>query len=72
MKNLKSIMILTCSMLFSFVLLAQGPPGGGNGGGGGAPIDGGISILVGGAALYGAKKVRERRRQLNQEKTDKV
>ena len=32
------------------------------GGGGAAPIDGGISILVGGIAAYGAKKLRDQRK----------
>ena len=56
-------------LLFAFVFgvaamaLAGPPPAlGGGGGGGAAPIDGGISILVGGIAAYGAKKLRDQRK----------
>ena len=51
----------------STVASAQGGIGGGGVGGGGTPpaggtpIDGGISILVAGAAAYGAKKIRDRK-----------
>ena len=51
--------------VFGAVALAlAGPPpaAGGGGGGGAAPIDGGISILVGGIAAYGAKKLRDQRK----------
>jgi hypothetical protein len=40
--------------------LAIGQSSSGSGGhGGGAPIDGGITLLVGGIAAYGVKKLRD-------------
>ena len=67
---LKKHLVLTVGFMFCTamvnVLMAQGgPPGGGAGGG--TPIDGGISLLVAGAAAYGAKKIRDRKK----EKADK-
>ena len=61
MNTSKLISLLVIFLSLSMVAMAQGP-GGGGGGVGGTPIDGGISMLVGGIALYGAKKIRERRR----------
>ncbi|MBS1618396.1 MAG: hypothetical protein JST76_07750 [Bacteroidetes bacterium] len=37
-------------------------------GGGGAPIDGGITLLVGGIAAYGAKKIRDNHKKMKAQK----
>lgn len=37
-------------------------------GGGGAPIDGGITLLVGGIAGYGVKKLRDNHKKVTAEK----
>ncbi|MES2381634.1 MAG: hypothetical protein V4538_11370 [Bacteroidota bacterium] len=60
--SIKSIFILLVLILSMNIVSAQ--PGGGGGGGGGfgdepddnGPIDGGISLLVAAAGIYGAKK----------------
>ena len=57
---LQSAFLMTGMLLTATVLLA-GPPGGG--GGAGAPIDGGITLLLGAGASYGIKKLRDRRKK---------
>jgi hypothetical protein len=69
---MKSIVKSTKLVVFILALMSASPlfaqpPGGGQGGGGGpssggAPIDGGISMLVAGIAAYGAKKIRDKRK----------
>jgi len=56
---LQSAFLMTGMLLTATVLLAT-PPGGG--GGAGAPIDGGITLLLGAGASYGIKKLRDKRK----------
>jgi len=51
--------MMASMLLVANVLLAT-PPGGG--GGAGAPIDGGITLLLGAGASYGIKKLRDKRK----------
>ena len=66
--SLKFFFVLVFIAGISVVASAQGGIGGGGMGGGGTPpgggtpIDGGLSILVAGAAAYGAKKIRDRKK----------
>ena len=39
-----------------------------SGGGGGSPIDGGVTIMVAGIALYGAKKIRDNHKKTQDKK----
>jgi hypothetical protein len=65
----------TIKLLFTFILIvgavsiasAQGSSSAGSGPSG-APIDGGASILVGGIAAYGIKKIRDNHRKLKAKK----
>lgn len=50
-------------ILLPFAGLAQDGPGGDLPGDPGTPIDGGASLLVGAAAVYGIKKVKDRRKK---------
>ena len=56
---LQSVFLMTGMLLTATVLLAT-PPGGG--GGAGAPIDGGITLLLGAGASYGIKKLKDRKK----------
>ena len=56
---LQSAFLMAGMLLTATVLLAT-PPGGG--GGAGAPIDGGITLLLGAGASYGIKKLRDRKK----------
>jgi len=56
---LQSAFMMASMLLVANVLLAT-PPGGG--GGAGAPIDGGITLLLGAGASYGIKKLRDKRK----------
>ena len=51
--------ILIC--LLPALVHAQGGPGGGLPDDPGTPIDGGASLLVGAAVVYGAKKLKDRK-----------
>ena len=51
--------LLACLLLSALGVIAS-PPGGG--GGAGAPIDGGITLLLGAGASYGIKKLRDKRK----------
>lgn len=54
--------IIFIVILLPSLALAQGGPGGGElPGDPGTPIDGGASLLAGAAALYGTKKLRDKR-----------
>ncbi len=57
---LQSAFLMAGMLLTATVLLAT-PPGGG--GGAGAPIDGGITLLLGAGASYGIKKLRDKRKK---------
>ena len=57
---LQSAFLMTGMLLTATVLLAT-PPGGG--GGAGAPIDGGITLLLGAGASYGIKKLKDRKKK---------
>ena len=57
---LQSAFLITGMLLTATVLLAS-PPGAG--GGAGAPIDGGITLLLGAGASYGIKKLRDKRKK---------
>ena len=57
---LQSAFLLTGMILTATVLLAT-PPGGG--GGAGAPIDGGITLLLGAGASYGIKKLYNKKKK---------
>ena len=46
-------------MLLAATFIHAGPPGGG--GGSGAPIDGGLSLLIGAGASYGIKKLYKKK-----------
>lgn len=46
-----------------FPALIQGPADPGNDPGNGVPVDGGITALLVGGAIYGAKKLKERKNQ---------
>jgi len=54
---LQSALMMGSMLLSASLVVAQGPPMGG-GGGAGAPIDGGITLLLGAGAAYGIKKLR--------------
>jgi len=59
-KQLMQSVILLGSMLLTTTLIFAGrhnPPGGG----GGAPIDGGLSLLIGAGASYGIKKLYKKK-----------
>jgi hypothetical protein len=53
--------IIFIVILLPSLALAQGGPGGGLPDDPGTPIDGGASLLAGAAALYGIKKLRDKR-----------
>jgi hypothetical protein len=55
--NILSIAVLTGIMILSATaLFAQQPPSA-------TPIDGGLSLVLGSCALYGAKKIRDSRKK---------
>ena len=53
-------MLLTCTFIFAG---RHNPPGGG----GGAPIDGGLSLLIGAGASYGIKKLYKNKAKKEEE-----
>lgn len=68
MTQFKRIFFIGVFMLaFAAIGVAQGPPGGGPPSGGNCipppcvPIDGGIGLLLAAGALYGGKKLLEKR-----------
>ena len=58
-KQVLQSVILLSSMLLAATFINAGPPGGG--GGSGAPIDGGLSLLIGAGASYGIKKLYKKK-----------
>ena len=58
-KQVLQSVILLSSMLLAATFIYAGPPGGG--GGSGAPIDGGLSLLIGAGASYGIKKLYKKK-----------
>jgi len=61
-KQLVQSVILLSSMLLTATFIYAGhPPGGG--GGAGAPIDGGLSLLIGAGASYGIKKLYKKKQK---------
>ena len=58
-KQVAQSVILLSSMLLAVTFIYAGPPGGG--GGSGAPIDGGLSLLIGAGASYGIKKLYKKK-----------
>ena len=61
---LQSAVLLGC-MLLTATFIFAGPPG--NGGGSGAPIDGGLSLLIGAGASYGIKKLYKNKAKKEEE-----
>lgn len=59
--QIATTIFLLVIILLPTIVLAQGPPDPGDDPG--TPIDGGASLLVGAAAAYGIKKVREKRKK---------
>ncbi|MDZ4668949.1 MAG: hypothetical protein SGJ00_13870 [bacterium] len=69
MKKYKSI-LLTSAILISLTFAANAQPGGVDGFDDepqDAPIDGGVSLLVGAGVAYGFKKIREHKKIKSQE-----
>ena len=65
-KQLVQSIILLGSMLLTTTIIFAGrhnPPGGG----GGAPIDGGLSLLIGAGASYGIKKLYKNKAKKDEE-----
>ncbi len=65
-KQLLQSVVLLCSMLLTTTIIFAGrhtPPGGG----GGAPIDGGLSLLIGAGASYGIKKLYKNKAKKDEE-----
>ena len=60
MNKAKILSLLVFLFSVSAVVMAQ--PAASGGSPSGAPIDGGLSLLVGGIAAYGVKKIRENRK----------
>ena len=60
--NIVSIIIALIIILLPSLALAQGGPSD-PGGDPGTPIDGGASLLVGAAAVYGMKKLKDRKKK---------
>ena len=60
MNKAKILSLLVFIFSVSAVVMAQPPAGGGPGS---TPIDGGLSLLVGGIAAYGVKKIRDSRKK---------
>jgi hypothetical protein len=54
--NLLSAVLLTGTFLLSATVLLAQPPSG-------TPIDGGLSLVLGSCAIYGAKKIRDSRKK---------
>ena len=75
MKKIILILIVTVFVSLNLGVIAQPPPppadptGGGTNPpvGGGAPIGRGITLLIGLAGIYGAKKFFDARRELNKQ-----
>jgi hypothetical protein len=58
-KQFSLVLTLLFCTVVAHVIMAQPPGGGGGGGaGGGAPIDGGITALIAGVAIYGYRKIK--------------
>lgn len=55
------LLLIICLVLLPSIVQAGPPPLDGDPG---APIDGGASLLVGAAVIYGAKKLKERKGRL--------
>ena len=55
------LLLIICLVLLPSIVHAGPPPLDGDPG---APIDGGASLLVGAAVIYGAKKLKERKGRL--------
>ena len=66
--NILSIIIALIIILIPSLALAQIDPGGGVPGDPGTPIDGGASLLVGAAAVYGMKKLKTLRQAQDDKK----
>ena len=54
---LQSAVLLGCMLLTATFIFAKIPGNGGGSGPSGAPIDGGLSLLIGAGASYGIKKL---------------
>ncbi|MFN8316669.1 MAG: hypothetical protein U0T32_09505 [Chitinophagales bacterium] len=67
MKNLKYALSILTTFGLSALAMAQSSLGSSSGGGG-APIDGGITLLVGGIAGYGVKKLRDNHKKVTAQK----
>lgn len=65
------VVMIIIIVLFPSMADAQPPiPGGGSGNVSDAPVDGGLSLLIAAGVGYGAKKIREKRK--NQDRTEKT
>ena len=72
MKNIIKRSFFALSFLFvSSIALAQNPDDPGGNPDEGIPIDGGISLLIGGSILYGAKKLKEKYKAENDQDSGK-
>ena len=58
-------MLLAATFIYAKGRLTDTPPG--NGGGAGAPIDGGLSLLIGAGASYGIKKLYKNKAKKEEE-----
>ncbi|TXH58513.1 MAG: hypothetical protein E6Q89_03205 [Bacteroidia bacterium] len=68
MKTLKYSLSVLLSFGLSAFAMAQSSLSSTSSSGGGAPIDGGITLLVGGIAGYGVKKLRDNHKKVTAEK----
>ncbi|MBS1588621.1 MAG: hypothetical protein JST52_03300 [Bacteroidetes bacterium] len=65
------ILLLTISLALSGTLVYADPPDDEDPDPSGVPIDGGISLLVGAAAIYGVKKLHDKNKQQKQDEANK-
>jgi len=68
MKILKYSLSVLMTLGVSAFAVAQGTLSSTSSGGGGAPIDVGITLLVGGIAGYGVKKLRDNHKKVTAQK----
>jgi hypothetical protein len=68
MNKLKYSLSILMTFGLSALAIAQSSSGSSGGAGGGAPIDGGITLLVGGIAGYGVKKLRDNHKKVTAQK----
>ena len=64
---MKKIILIGCFCLATFVSLAQSPGPTPDPDPVGAPVDGGVGLLAAAGIAYGAKKLRDKRKEKNKE-----